>query len=59
AVGEKLFLLRVEADEKPNRPDRTQRETYLWEMIHKNWIAQYELELKWARHLRTEIGNVR
>jgi DNA-binding PadR family transcriptional regulator len=51
-VGEKLFFLRVQADEKPNMPDRTPRETYLWEMIQQNWIAHYELELKWVREIR-------
>ncbi len=51
-VGEKLFFLRVQADEKTNMPERTPRETYLWEMIHKNWIAHYELELRWIREIR-------
>lgn len=55
AVGEKLFFLRVQADEKPNMPERTPRETYLWEMIHKNWIAHFELELKWVRQMRDEL----
>ncbi|MDJ0752902.1 MAG: PadR family transcriptional regulator [Ardenticatenaceae bacterium] len=55
AVGEKLFFLRVQADEKPNMPERTPRETYLWEMIHKNWIAHFELELKWVRQMREEL----
>jgi len=29
------------------------REKYLWNMIYKNWIAQYETELSWIRQLRT------
>lgn len=55
AVGEKLFFLRVQADEKPNMPERTPREKYLWDMIHKNWIDQYELELSWVRQMRQEL----
>ena len=55
ALGEKLFLIRVQADEKPNMPQRSTRETYLWEMIQKNWIAQYELELQWARQVRQDL----
>lgn len=51
-VGEKLFFLRVQADQKPNMPDRTARETYVWEMIQHNWIMHYELELKWVRQIR-------
>ena len=58
AVGEKLFFLRVQADEKPNMPARTPREAYLWRMVHQNWIAQYELELKWARQLRQELAEM-
>jgi PadR family transcriptional regulator AphA len=55
AVGEKVFFLRVQADRKPSMPDRTPREIYLWEMIHKNWIAQYETELTWIRRMRDEL----
>lgn len=55
AVGEKLFFIRVQADQRPNMPERTPREKYLWDMIHKNWIDQYELELSWIRQLRQEL----
>ena len=55
AVGEKLFMVRVQADRKPNTPDRTPREIYLWEMVRRNWIASYELELSWIRELRQEL----
>jgi PadR family transcriptional regulator AphA len=55
AAGEKLFFMRVQADERPNMPERTPREVYLWEMIYKNWIVLYELELKWIRQLRQEL----
>lgn len=55
AVGEKLFFLRVQADEKPNMPERTPREQFLWQMVHKNWIAHYELELQWVRYMRQEL----
>jgi len=56
AVGEKVFFLRVQADRKPNMPERTSRESYLWEMIHKNWIAQYEAELEWVRQIRQGLS---
>jgi hypothetical protein len=58
AVGEKLFFIRVQADEKPNMPERTPRESYLWTMIHKNWIVQYEMELKWIRQMRQELSEM-
>lgn len=55
AVGEKLFFLRVQAAEKPNMPERTPREIFLWEMIHKNWIMHYEAELNWVRQTREAL----
>jgi DNA-binding PadR family transcriptional regulator len=55
-VGEMLFFIRVQADEKPDMPERTPRESYLWEMIHKNWIAHYELELEWIREVRQDLS---
>lgn len=57
-VGEKLFFLRVQADQKPNMPERTPRESYLWQMISKNLIAHHELELKWARQMRHELTKI-
>jgi DNA-binding PadR family transcriptional regulator len=58
AVGEKLFFLQVQADEGPDKPERTQREKYLWDMIYKNWIAQYETELSWIRQMSQELGEM-
>ena len=51
-VSNKLFLLRVQADRKPDTPDRTKRETFLWERIWANWITQYEAEVQWCRETR-------
>ncbi len=55
AVGEKLFMVRVQADRKPDTPDRTPREAYLWDMARRNWIASYEMELNWIREMRQEL----
>lgn len=55
-VGEKLFFVRVQASERPNMPERTPREKYLWDMIQQNWINQYEVELNWIRQLRQELS---
>ncbi len=57
AVGSKLFMLRVQADRKPNQPDKGQRSQYLWGMVYRNWIASYEMELKWIRHVRQELAS--
>ena len=56
ALNEKLFMIRVQADEKPDMPGRTPREAFLWERIYQNWIEQYELELRWVRQLRDDLG---
>lgn len=58
AVGEKMFFMRVQADERPYNPQRTPRETLLWDMNHKNWIAHYELELQWVRQLRQNLRDM-
>lgn len=55
AVGEKLFMIRVEADRMEHAPKRTARESYMWEMIYRNWIATYEMELSWIRQMRQEL----
>ena len=55
ALQEKLFILRVQADEKPNTPNRSEREIYLWEMIQKNGIVHYELELNWVRQMQDDL----
>lgn len=55
AVSDKRFLVMVQADRRPNMPERTSREQYLWNMIYKNWINQYEAELNWIRQIRREL----
>jgi len=57
-VSDKLFLLRVQIDRRPNMPERTTREIYLWDMIYKNWITQYEGELNWIRGLRQDLSKM-
>jgi hypothetical protein len=39
-------------------PQRTPRETYLWQMIAENQIAFYESELAWIRRLRRELSTL-
>ena len=59
AVGEKLFFIRVQADKKPNMPQRTSRESFLWEMIHKNLILHFEAELNWLRQMRQDLQRIK
>lgn len=59
AVGEKLFFIRVQADQKPNMPQRSAREQYVWDMIQRNWIAHYEIELDWIRKMRQDLAQMK
>jgi len=54
-VNNKVFLLRVQADRKPDTPDRTPREAFLWKSICQNWIGQYEAEAHWIRETRRAL----
>lgn len=58
-VGEKLFFVRVQADERTNMPGRNERELLIWDSIQQNWIARLELELKWARNLQTQLSSIK
>jgi PadR family transcriptional regulator, regulatory protein AphA len=40
---------------RQDSPQRTPRETYLWNMIAENWISFYENELCWAQRVREEL----
>lgn len=37
-------------------PNRTTRETYLWERIDNNIVSSYRHELNWVREIREELG---
>lgn len=39
----------------PFLPNRSPREEFIWNMIHKNIISAYENEVKWVDHLRQEL----
>jgi DNA-binding PadR family transcriptional regulator len=39
-------------------PQRTTRETYLWDMIMQNWVSFYENEVNWVRELRKGLDDM-
>jgi PadR family transcriptional regulator, regulatory protein AphA len=39
-----------------NRPDRSRRETWLWDIIADNVISKIKNELDWIRRARNELG---
>ena len=57
-VQSKLLLVQQRKQIKPNAPDRTPREQYLWEMIKENWQAYYEHELTWVRRLLAGLAQI-
>jgi len=54
-VQMQLLMCREQRRRNQLNPARTQRETYLWQMISENWIAFYETELAWVQQLRAEL----
>lgn len=54
-VQMQLLMSREQQRRNQLNPARTERETYLWHMISKNWISFYETELTWIQKLREEL----
>ena len=48
----------VPAANAPEAPNRTLRESYLWEQISGRQAAFFRQELGWVRDLRTELRKV-
>jgi PadR family transcriptional regulator AphA len=55
-VHMQLLMCREQARRKQVNPGRTERETYLWEMISENLTFFYETELAWVQKLRAELA---
>lgn len=53
------LLLFQACDQRKDFPQRTPRETFLWNMISENWISFYEKELHWVRTVREELVKMR
>ncbi|MDQ2905334.1 MAG: PadR family transcriptional regulator [Chloroflexota bacterium] len=52
-----LLLFRAR-DQRKDAPQRTPRETYLWNMISQNWMSFYENELHWVGTLRAGLVKI-
>ena len=62
AYEEEIQVQRDMQREKARRaksPNRTQRETYLWQMIDENLLGVYEQELTWVRRVRRGVEALR
>jgi len=57
-VHTKLLMLREQARRANPAPNRTPRETLLWEAITRNWEMFYEHELQWVGDLRRSLHDL-
>lgn len=57
----KVQLLSQEEQNKRSRnfPDRSPRETLIWDMIGQNLLASYETELHWVQTLRKSLCEIK
>lgn len=56
-VQVELLMLRERQQRQPTAPNRTERETYLWQMITENRILFYENELNWVQQVRGRVNS--
>jgi PadR family transcriptional regulator, regulatory protein AphA len=52
---EALLVTQREKVRRSQVPDRSPRERYLWEMVNRNLVGQYENELAWIRGVREGV----
>jgi PadR family transcriptional regulator AphA len=55
------IMMRMSQERKQRHqgtPQRTPRESYLWDMIMQNWVSFYENEVKWVRDLRKGLDDM-
>lgn len=60
AYESEIKMQRIMLEEKKRRetfaPGRTQREVYLWDMIHQNIVSACDHELDWVQKLRSGLN---
>ncbi|GLV55524.1 hypothetical protein KDH_23680 [Dictyobacter sp. S3.2.2.5] len=50
------LLIFRELAQRQQAPQRTPRETFLWQSIERNWISFYESELYWTQSVRAQLN---
>lgn len=51
-----IVLLQEKKRRGPIAPNRTPRESYIWEMIDDNIRSSYQHELQWVQNIQKELG---
>lgn len=54
-VADGLRMVQAQSARPGKRPERSEREKFLWKRIAENIIASYQTELDWANHTRQEF----
>ncbi len=52
-----LKMQQEKAKRKPEAPNRTARESYLWEKISEHQLSLYQHELDWVSHIQKDLSN--
>lgn len=57
-IEEQLILQKEKYDREKDWPNRSQRETFLWNMISVNLMSTYQSELAWVRKVRQQLARI-
>lgn len=57
-IEEQLLLQKDKYDKEKDWPNRSQRETFLWNMISVNLMSTYQSELAWVRKVRQQLARI-
>ena len=57
-IERQLILQKEKSDREKDWPNRTVRETFLWNMISVNLMSTYQSELVWVRKVREQLQRI-
>lgn len=57
-IEEQLTIQKEKYDREKDWPNRSQRETFLWNMISVNLMSTYQSELAWVRKFRQQLARI-
>jgi PadR family transcriptional regulator, regulatory protein AphA len=57
-IETQLILQKKKSDREKDWPNRSQRETFLWNMISVNLMSTYQSELAWVRKVRQQLSRI-
>ncbi len=57
-IESQLVLQKEKYDRQKDWPNRSQRETFLWNMISVNLMSTYQSELTWIRKVKQQLARI-